>query len=365
VDDADRGAVLEVAHAVGNAADRPHRRISRGHRHAVQVGREPVVVAHPQDDLVQLGTLTLHGNHLSGSLPSELGNLTNLRCLWLHGNGLTGEIPATLANLVSINSGDLDLRWNGLYTDNATLRTFLDSIQAGGDFEATQTVAPKGLSIGLATATTVRLDWTPISYVEDGGGYRVYVATTQGGPYTLALTTSDKSADTVLVTGLIPGQAHYFVLDTVTPTHAHNANEIVSAHSEEASVTTAGTGSLGFYTVSPCRVVDTRDPVLSGPNPLATDTDTPFQIAGQCGVASGARSVSVNVTVTQPTAAGHLRLYPSDQPRPTASVLNYRAGQTRANNAIVPLSALGGLAVYVKQASGTAHVIIDVNGYFE
>ncbi len=47
------------------------------------------------------------------------------------------------------------------------------------------------------------------------------------------------------------------------------------------------------------------------------------------------------------------------------SVLNYSAGRTRANNAVVTLGATGALTVFAGQASGTAHVIIDVNGYFE
>ena len=41
------------------------------------------------------------------------------------------------------------------------------------------------------------------------------------------------------------------------------------------------------------------------------------------------------------------------------------AGATRGNNAIVPLSALGEMAVRCAQASGTAHFILDVNGYFQ
>jgi hypothetical protein len=40
-------------------------------------------------------------------------------------------------------------------------------------------------------------------------------------------------------------------------------------------------------------------------------------------------------------------------------------GVTRANNAIVPLSALGDMAVHCSQASGTVHFILDVNGYFQ
>jgi hypothetical protein len=42
--------------------------------------------------------------------------------------------------------------------------------------------------------------------------------------------------------------------------------------------------------------------------------------------------------------------------------MNWRPGQTRANNAIVPLGPSGDLGVHVDQASGTVHLIIDVNG---
>jgi hypothetical protein len=54
-------------------------------------------------------------------------------------------------------------------------------------------------------------------------------------------------------------------------------------------------------------------------------------------------------------------------PVPLVSTINYGAGQTRSNNAVVSLSGgfVGRLAVKVGQASGTVHVILDVVGYFE
>jgi hypothetical protein len=73
----------------------------------------------------------------------------------------------------------------------------------------------------------------------------------------------------------------------------------------------------------------------------------------------------VNLTVTGATAAGNLRLYPAGIPLPLVSTVNYIAGATRGNNAIVPLNALGEMAVRCAQASGTAHFILDVNGYFQ
>jgi len=124
--------------------------------------------------------------------------------------------------------------------------------------------------------------------------------------------------------------------------------------------------SMDFYTLAPCRVLDTRGPPGSYGQPALVATAVrSFQLFEQCGIPLTARAVSVNVTVTEPTTAGHLRLYPAGTPLPTVSVINYSAGQTRANNAVVPLNGLGEMAVYCGQASGTTHFILDVNGYFE
>jgi hypothetical protein len=67
--------------------------------------------------------------------------------------------------------------------------------------------------------------------------------------------------------------------------------------------------------------------------------------------------------VTGSTAPGYITLYPDGTPLPLASQLNYGAGQTRANNAIVPLGPGGDLAVYC--GLGSTDFIIDVTGYFK
>jgi uncharacterized repeat protein (TIGR01451 family) len=120
-----------------------------------------------------------------------------------------------------------------------------------------------------------------------------------------------------------------------------------------------------FYTVTPCRMVDTRTP---GQAPaLQPGEERTFVLAGPpCGIPSGAAALSVNLTVTSPTAAGNLRLYPADVAVPLVSNINFSAGQTRANNAIVAASADGTVAIKVKNSSvGTVEFILDVNGYFE
>ena len=121
-----------------------------------------------------------------------------------------------------------------------------------------------------------------------------------------------------------------------------------------------------FYTLTPCRVADTRNPVgpYGGPA-LAANADRTFVIGGQCGIPSTAAAVSLNFTVTQPTAQGDLRALAAGVGLPLVSTMNWRAGQTRANNAIVSLGPSGDIVVHVDQASGTVHFIIDVNGYFQ
>ena len=52
--------------------------------------------------------LSLLGNQLSGPIPSELGNLTNLERLSLWGNQLSGPIPSELGNLANLQALSLD-----------------------------------------------------------------------------------------------------------------------------------------------------------------------------------------------------------------------------------------------------------------
>ena len=128
----------------------------------------------------------------------------------------------------------------------------------------------------------------------------------------------------------------------------------------------AAAPALSFHAASPCRVADTRNPAgpLGGPA-LAANGSRSFQIAGQCGVSPTAKATALNVTVTAPSAAGFLRLYPGDSTPPATSTISYSAGQTRADNAVLGLGAAGDVGIHCDQNSGTVHVILDVVGWFE
>ena len=59
-------------------------------------------------NLTNLTFLNLRWNQLTGSIPPEIGNLTNLTFLNLYDNQLTGEIPPEIGNLTNLTYLDLD-----------------------------------------------------------------------------------------------------------------------------------------------------------------------------------------------------------------------------------------------------------------
>jgi len=138
--------------------------------------------------------------------------------------------------------------------------------------------------------------------------------------------------------------------------------------------TAQAAGPFQYHALTPCRIVDTRNPNGTDAGPALSNTGTNpriFQIQGNCGVPNGAAAVTINVTIvspnmTGPSGGGFLTLYPSSQPRPTVSTINFlNADSALANGAIVPLDvAPNDLAVFLGGV-GTVHLLIDVTGYFQ
>jgi hypothetical protein len=120
--------------------------------------------------------------------------------------------------------------------------------------------------------------------------------------------------------------------------------------------------SLDFYTLPPCRVIDTRQ---SGPALVPGEART-FRVAGLCGIPATARALAANVTVAQPAASGTVRLYPGNAPPPRAATIELAAGQTRSTGALLALPADGSGRLAAQAASGQpVHLVLDVTGYFQ
>ncbi len=125
-----------------------------------------------------------------------------------------------------------------------------------------------------------------------------------------------------------------------------------------ANVTTSW--PRGFYTISPCRLVDTRTAEV-----LAASTTRRFGVAGRCGIPANAIAVAANVTVADATTPGDLRVFAAGLGTPEASSLNFTPDRTRAAQAMVALSREGEIDVYSAQATGTANLVLDIAGYFK
>lgn len=161
-----------------------------------------------------------------------------------------------------------------------------------------------------------------------------------------------------------PGSATYVVEtidDSLPGTGTVRVTDFAGNFCDQV-VSLAGDPGQGFFTVTPCRTIDTRG--ADAPALVAGSART-FFVTGDCGIPSSARTLSTNITITQPTADGNLRVDAGGAPPPTTSVINYRAGQTRANNALIRIGPGGTITVYCDQALGTVEFILDVNGYFE
>ena len=265
-------------------------------------------------------------------------------------------------------------------------RTWTVAVQPGADLQVTQT--------GSAGVAMQSQPFTFTVVVRNNGPNPVTAATVQdtapsgltGVTWTCAA--SAGSACTAAGAGtftdsavnlLIGGTATYTITGTVGAAARGQIANIATVTSPAAVLdatpanNTSGLAvpifkNLSYHTVTPCRLVDTRNPPvggLGGPA-LVAGADRTFTLFGLCNVSPTAWALSVNVTVTAPTASGNLRLYPAENPLPFVSTINYGAGQTRGNNAIVTLGpSFSQLTARVAQPSGTVHFILDVTGYFE
>jgi hypothetical protein len=127
-----------------------------------------------------------------------------------------------------------------------------------------------------------------------------------------------------------------------------------------------GASAGPFFTLPPCRVLDTRNPTgpLGAPSLQPGATRTFDMAASTCGIPVGAVAISANLAVTNVGAPGELVAFASDVSQPNTSVISFRAGRTRANNAIVSLSSSGTTFSVFNSSAAPVDFILDVNGFF-
>jgi probable HAF family extracellular repeat protein len=115
-------------------------------------------------------------------------------------------------------------------------------------------------------------------------------------------------------------------------------------------------GGLSLYTVSPCRVIDTRNnhgqPFMGR---LRVDVKD-----SACSPPATAEAYVLNATVVPQPSLGFLTLWADGQPQPGVSTLNAKDGAITSNMAIVPTTN-GWVDAY---ANALTHLILDISSYF-
>lgn len=138
--------------------------------------------------------------------------------------------------------------------------------------------------------------------------------------------------------------------------------------------------SSTFVSVSPIRVLDTRDAVVLWAGPFVTGVPHDVKVTGviptssgtQTVMPSGATGVVLNVTVVNSSADGYVSVRPADAiGAPQTSNINFEARKTVANSITVNLPTSGPDAgtfeVWFDSmgvANATADILVDVTGYY-
>jgi hypothetical protein len=112
---------------------------------------------------------------------------------------------------------------------------------------------------------------------------------------------------------------------------------------------------LSFYTLSPCRVLDTRDTTGLFFGTLIENT-----AASPCGVLTSSQAVVLNATVVPAQALSFLSMWPTGQTQPWVSTLNATDGQITSNMAIVTTTN-GVINAY---STDPTQLVLDTTGYF-
>lgn len=120
-------------------------------------------------------------------------------------------------------------------------------------------------------------------------------------------------------------------------------------------------GESVFHSVTPTRILDTRNGTGGRSTPLTPGSSFDLQVTGGV-VPAGASSVMINIITVNATPANFLTLYATGTTRPNVATINFVAGGPSNNLATVPLSSAGKLTIF--DSASTVNVVVDVEGYF-
>jgi hypothetical protein len=196
-----------------------------------------------------------------------------------------------------------------------------------------------------STATAYSLNFTAVPH-----GSLEYVTvwpTGESQPLvsTLNATTGEVTANAAIVAAGSDGEVSVFA--------TNDSDMVVDINGYFAP---QASGGLSLYTLSPCRVLDTRSSTGQFAGTLAVNLG-----AANCGnFSSTAQALVLNATVVPTGSLSYLTLWPGGSSKPYVSTLNALYGAITSNLAVVPTTD----AMIDAFASDSTQLILDISGYF-
>jgi hypothetical protein len=162
-----------------------------------------------------------------------------------------------------------------------------------------------------------------------------------------------------LVAGQTAAITTFATVSAADTIKVYNASGSVHVVVDLVGYFAASSGS-GFDVGVPARILDTRTATGGHQAPLGANEVATLPVRGAGGVPADATAVVVNVTAVSPTTGTYLALTPDGQAG--TSTVNVERGGIRANLAVVGIGGDG--AIRVRNAFGSTHVLVDVQGWF-
>ena len=149
------------------------------------------------------------------------------------------------------------------------------------------------------------------------------------------------------------------------PRRGHDPGVAGDLHRDVPALEDAG--PQDYFTVAPCRLVDTRDAGGSARRARARRgrRRAMFDVRGACAIPTTARALALNVTVTGSTGARTPSPLGAGRAEPGHQHGQLRDRPDPREQRRLRLGAAGSVSVFCSMASGTAHLVVDVIGYFE
>lgn len=136
---------------------------------------------------------------------------------------------------------------------------------------------------------------------------------------------------------------------------------------------------LVYTPVTPCRIMDTRNPGSKSGILVANSVRSFFGWAGTFAAQGGAAgscgtlldineaAILVNFTVVTPDTGGYITAFPADvldANKPLAATVNFNAGSVVGNNATVKLNQTGVGDDFKIYTTSNVHVVADIVGFY-